>query len=40
MEITFDCIEMFVNVPEAFVDGGVGEFFHAYAEMIWKLLGW
>ena len=40
MEIAFDCIETFVGVPESFVKGGIGEFFHAYAEMIWKLLGW
>jgi len=40
MEITFDCIETFIGVPVAFVDGALGEFFHAYAEEIWKLMGW
>ena len=37
--ITLDCIETFVGVPEAFVDGGLGEFFHAHVEMIWNLMG-
>ena len=40
MEIAFDCIETFVGVPVSFVKGGIGEFFHANAEMIWKLMGW
>ena len=40
MDIAFDCIETLVGVPKAFVTGGIGEFFHANAEMIWKLMGW
>jgi len=40
MEITLDCIETFVGVPSSFVEKGLGEFFHANAEMIWKLMGW
>ena len=40
MECGFNCIEMFVAIPEAFVSGGIGEFFHANAEMIWKLMGY
>ena len=39
-ECTFSCIETFVAVPVSFVKGGIGEFFHANAEMIWKLMGW
>jgi len=40
MECTFSCIETFIGVPKAFVTKGIGEFFHANAEMIWKLMGW
>ena len=40
MECGFDCLETFVGVPESFVSGGIGEFFHANAEMIWKLMGY
>jgi hypothetical protein len=40
MEIAFDCIETFVGVPVSFVKGGIGDFFHANAGMIWKLMGY
>ena len=40
MECTVECIDLFISVPIAFVKGGIGEFFHANAEEIWKLMGW
>jgi len=40
VECAFNCIETFIGVPKALVDGGMGELFHAYAEMIWNLMGW
>ena len=40
MDCTFSCIELFTEVPVSFVKGGIGEFFHANAEEIWKMMGW
>jgi len=40
VECAFDCIETFIGVPVAFAKGGMGKLFHAYAEMIWNLMGY
>ncbi|VUT26008.1 MAG: hypothetical protein MOIL_01340 [Candidatus Methanolliviera sp. GoM_oil] len=40
MKIAFSCIELFTEVPVSFVKDGIGEFFHANAEEIWKLMSW
>jgi len=40
MECTVDCIQTFIGVPVSFVQEGIGEFFHANAELIWNLMGW
>jgi len=40
MEISMNCIETFVGVPEAFVKGGLGEYFKAYSSAIWHLMGY
>jgi hypothetical protein len=40
MEIVYSCMEAPVAVPVSYVKGGIAAFFHANAELIWKLMGW